>query len=95
MLESEFKKFLCDDPNIRSEKAVSTRLSRGRAIEAKFGEKLDFIVATDNHMFAMLKLINETMPNSNGVYSNALRKYYEFKNDGRKFPKIKDYDPSL
>ena len=91
MLEFEFERFLREDTNIRSkEKAVATRLSKGRKKEKMFSKSLDSIVKTEKGMFEMLKQINQTMPNSNGNYSNALRKYYEFKN-GRKFPKIRDF----
>ena len=93
MLKSKFEDFLRKDPNIQSkEKAVATRVSKGSAIEKQLSKSLDQIVENEESMFDALKKINQEMPNSNGGYSNALRKYYEFTN-GRKFPKIRDYTP--
>lgn len=91
MNETLFEQFLLEDEGITSKnKAVSTRMSKGRAVEKNFGS-LDIIVASDIEMHRVLVEINQKMKNANGSYSNALRKYYTFKN-GRDFPRIADFE---
>lgn len=91
MIEDKFEEFLIKDSNITSkDKAVRTRLSKARAVEEMLGENLDFIVTNDDKMYNALLLINSNMNNGNGAYSNALRKYYIFKNQ-KEFPRISDY----
>lgn len=91
MIEDKFEEFLIKDSSITSkEKAVRTRLSKARAVEEMLGENLDSIVADDDKMYNSLLLINSNMNNRNGAYSNALRKYYIFKNQ-KQFPRISDY----
>jgi len=90
MNETLFENFLLDDEGITSKnKAVSTRMSKARAVEKNFGS-LENIVVSDDKMYRVLVAINNEMKNGNGCYSNALRKYYTFKN-GRDFPHISDY----
>lgn len=91
MIEDKFEEFLIKDSNITSkDKAVRTRVSKARAVEEMIGESLDYIVADDDRMYNALLLINSNMNNSNGAYSNALRKYYIFKNQ-KEFPRISNY----
>jgi len=90
MDEVAFEQFLDADKGITSKKAVSTRMSKARAVEKIFGS-LDRIVSSDAEMLRVLLAINNKMNNVKGGYSNALRKYYTFKN-GRIFPKIDAYD---
>jgi hypothetical protein len=92
MLESEFEKYLLDDENITSkEKAVATRMSKARTVEDTLKMSLDTIVSTDIAMFHALLDINSKMKNKNGAYSNALRKYYTFKNN-KTFPQIDAFE---
>lgn len=92
MLESEFESFLVCEKTITSkDKAVQTRMSKARAVERKLEKSLDQIVSSDDEMIIALKKINDVMNNYNGAYSNALRKYYIFKNK-REFPQIKSYE---
>ena len=81
MIEDKFEEFLIKDSNITS---------KDRAVEEMLGENLDYIVADDDRMYNALLLINSNMNNSNGAYSNALRKYYIFKNQ-KEFPRISNY----
>lgn len=92
MLEAEFEKYLLDDENITSKnKAVQTRMSKARAVEATIRNSLDTIVSNDRVMYQALLEINSKMKNQNGAYSNALRKYYTFKNS-KIFPQISAYE---
>lgn len=91
MIEAAFEDFLSKDVMITSkDKAVTTRMSKARAVEKMLGENLDFIVGDDEKMYNALVLINSNMNNSNGAYSNALRKYYIFKNENE-FPRLSEY----
>lgn len=87
MLEHEFSDFLALCPEVKSAKAISTRLSKGRAVEKKYRVSLDYITASDKTMRSYLERINVDFNNQNGGYSNAVRKYYTFKT-GRIFPKL-------
>ena len=91
MIEAAFEDFLSKDVTITSkDKAVRTRMSKARAVEKMLGENLDSIVGEDEKMYNALVLINSNMNNSNGAYSNALRKYYIFKNE-KEFPRLSEY----
>ncbi|MDD3305831.1 MAG: hypothetical protein PHO29_01875 [Acetobacterium sp.] len=91
MQESKFMDYLINDSNITSKnKAVSSRMSRARAVEKTLNLSLDEIVDDDKKMYQSLIRINEEMKNANGNYSNALRKYYTFKT-GKKFPRIEEF----
>jgi hypothetical protein len=95
MIESGFEDFLSTETTITSkDKAVKTRMSKARAVEKMLGENLDSVVSNDEKMYNALLLINANLNNKNGAYSNALRKYYIFKN-GREFPRISSYENSL
>ena len=95
MIESGFEDFLSTETTITSkDKAVKTRMSKARAVEKMLGENLDSVVSNDEKMYNSLLLINANLNNKNGAYSNALRKYYIFKN-GREFPRISSYENSL
>ena len=87
MLEHEFADFLASCPEIKSPKAISTRLSKGRAVEKRYSVSLDDITGSDKAMRAYLERINSDFNNQNGGYSNAVRKYYTFKT-GKVFPKL-------
>lgn len=92
MDEIKFESFLTEDTGITSKfKAVKTRLSKARAVEKCLRIGLDSVVYSDDKMYKALLSINELMNNSNGAYSNALRKYYLFRNN-KEFPKISDYE---
>ena len=58
------------------------------------GMSLDTVVSDSKTMLNVLGKINTNMNNSNGAYSNALRKYYIFKND-KIFPKISECEKYL
>lgn len=91
MKESEFRRFLQFDSGIISkDKAVATRISKGKSIENKYSISLDTIVSQDLTMYKYLLKINENFNNKNGGYSNALRKYYLFIK-GREFPQLNEY----
>ena len=92
MNESAFEAFLIKDEGIISKnKAVSSRMSKTRSVENEFGMSLDSIVQADISMYQTLIAINQRMSNGNGSYSNALRKYYIYKN-GREFPRIRQFE---
>ena len=91
MLETKFMDYLINDENITSKnKAVSSRLSKARAVEKALNISLDTIVEDEIKMYHALVRINEVMKNANGSYSNALRKYYTFKT-GEVFPRIEEF----
>jgi hypothetical protein len=96
MIESAFEEFLSKEITITSkDKAVRTRMSKARAVEKMLGENLDSVVNNDEKMYNALLLINTNMNNKSGAYSNALRKYYLFKNGKKEFPRISSYENSL
>lgn len=90
MLEKQFELFLLNDPQIRSEKAVASRMAKARKAEDIIGESLDTIVNADDAMYdALLKLRANEDP-AHSPMQNALRKYYIFKNS-REFPQLRYY----
>jgi len=92
MDESGFEKFLLDDEGIKSKnKAVASRMSKARAVEREFDMSLDTIVESDITMYHTLIAINQRMNNRSGAYSNALRKYYIYKNK-RFFPQLAQFE---
>lgn len=94
MIEAAFEDFLSKDVMITSkDKAVRTRMSKARAVEKMLDENLDSVVNNDEKMYNALLLINSNMNNKSGAYSNALRKYYLFKN-GKEFPRLSNYEIS-
>ena len=95
MIESAFEEFLSKEITITSkDKAVRSRMSKARAVEKMLGENLDSVVNNDEKMYNALLIINTNMNNKSGAYSNALRKYYLFKN-GKEFPRLSSYENSL
>lgn len=90
-MDTLFEMFLIDEDDITSKyKAVRTRLSKAKAVECKLEDNLDYIVADDIRMYKALLKINLLMNNYNGSYSNALRKYYKFKNK-KSFPQLSEF----
>lgn len=90
MIESEFKKFLCNDPGIKSEKAIASRMVKARKAEEILGRSLDTIVNADDDMYdALIKLRANEDP-THSLMQNALRKYYIFKN-GKEYPQLRYY----
>ncbi|SOC41462.1 hypothetical protein [Ureibacillus acetophenoni] len=91
MDEVSFKEFLENSSNISSkEKAVRSRISKALKVERDLNVNLDSIVCDDNKTYELLTLIPKRMNEQNGVYQNAVRKYYEFRNH-KKFPKLNDF----
>lgn len=81
MRELEFKKFLIESMDIKSkEKAVSSRISKALRVERDLNINLDSIVVEDEKMYKLLLQIQSQMNETNGVYQNAVRKYYLFVN---------------
>lgn len=91
MDERFFEKAMLVDPSITSKsKAVSTRLSKARAVEEKLDVNLDEIVIDDTKMYQLLLEINNRMNNNNGAYSNAVRKYYLYRRE-KEFPSLNQF----
>ena len=91
MRESEFENYLLADKSITSkEKAVRSRISKGKLIERHFSESLDSIVKDDDKTYNTLLRIKAEIKDQNGTVSNALRKYYTFSN-GKPFPVLSEY----
>jgi hypothetical protein len=89
--EEEFLKFLSEEESITSKvKAVSTRLSKARAVENKLNVNLDNVVVNDDAMYETLLQIKEKLQDKSGNYQNALRKYYLFVNN-KEFPSLSTY----
>ena len=91
MRETEFESYLLADKKIVSkEKAVRSRISKGKMIEKHFGMSLDSIVNDDDKTYDTLLRIKAEMKDQNGTVSNALRKYYAFANN-KVFPALSEY----
>ena len=90
MLERQFEVFLRNDPQIISEKAVASRMSKARKAEAILGRDLDIIVRVDHDMYDALIKLRANEDNTHSPMQNALRKYYIFKN-GKEFPQLRYY----
>lgn len=89
MLEKGFEDFLYADPQIKSDKAVASRMTRARNAEEILGASLDVIVACDDTMYdAMIRLKDNG--DTRGNIQNAVRKYYIYKN-GKEFPQMRHY----
>jgi len=92
MRETEFESYLLADKKIVSkEKAVRSRISKGRMIEKHFSMSLDSIVNDDDNTYDALLRIKAEMKDQNGTVSNALRKYYAFANN-KAFPALSEYE---
>ncbi|MFJ8236345.1 hypothetical protein ACIQ34_11425 [Ureibacillus sp. NPDC094379] len=91
MDEVAFKVYLEKDANISSkEKAVRSRVAKALKVERDLNINLDSIVCDDRKTYELLISIPQKMNEQNGVYQNAVRKYYEFKNH-KKFPRLSDF----
>jgi hypothetical protein len=91
MIEPEFENYLLADENIKSkEKAVRSRIAKARLIERHFDIALDEIVNDDDKTYQFLLRIKAELKDANGTVSNALRKYYIFKN-GKSFPSLSEF----
>lgn len=90
MMEKGFEAFLLADPQIKSEKAVATRMSKARKVEELLGISLDKVVASDNLTYDSLVKLKTLENPKNAPFSNALRKYYIFRN-GKEFPRLNNY----
>lgn len=91
MNETFFEKALLADSSITSKsKAVSTRLSKARSVEEKISVNLEEVVYDDKKMYQLLLEINNRMNNSNGAYSNTVRKYYLYRR-GKEFPSLNQF----
>jgi hypothetical protein len=90
MMEKEFEAFLYADPQINSDKAVATRMSKARKAESILQLSLDVIVASDDLTYDSLVILKQHENPRNAPLSNALRKYYIFKNT-KGFPQLRMY----
>lgn len=90
MLEREFEAFLYADPQIDSEKAIATRMTKARNAENLLNASLDIVVASDDLTYDSLVTLKQNENPRNAPLSNALRKYYIFKN-GKEFPQLRFY----
>jgi hypothetical protein len=88
MKEESFEKFLLAQESITSkEKAVNSRMSKGRRIERDLHLDLEVIVQEDYSTYRTLLMIQEKFGDKNGAIQNVLRKYYFFTH-GKEFPTI-------
>ena len=88
MLETEFRAFL--ESEGKGEKAINTRISRLNKVENLLGKSADTAVDGDENMLSALRRIESSDTKSQPL-SNALRKYYLFKNK-REFPRMAEID---
>lgn len=94
MREAEFERFLVNSEDIQSKKkAVASRVSKALKVERDLKVNLDSVVSNDERTYQLLLQIREQMNEVNGVYQNAVRKYYSFVN-GEEFPRISHYEKS-
>jgi hypothetical protein len=84
--EINFERYLRDNQKIKSEGAISSRMSRARRISKILRMSLDRVVEFDENMPNALD--NIANYDTSGNLKNALRHYYKFKN-GREYPKRK------
>ena len=90
MLEEGFKSFLQADPQIESDKAVSSRMAKARKAEHVLEMDLDSVVASDDQMYDALVKLRQNEDPAHSPMQNALRKYYIFIN-GKEFPQLRYY----
>lgn len=92
MNQKGFEKFLIDNKSITSkDKAVRSRISKALKVEKDLGVNLDEVVKDDELMYKVLLRIQREMNEHNGVYQNAVRKYYLYRN-GKEFPRLQIYE---
>lgn len=83
-----YRKHLENDDNIKSEKAIKSRISRLKTIETKFSIDVDEVVKDDELMQNALTIIKNSKVPRPDNYTNALRKHYLYVN-GKEFPRVK------
>ncbi len=88
MKEAEFRRFL--ENNGITDKAVASRLARGRRAEETLGYSLDTAVSTDDMMYDSLRKLQPHEDPLHNPMQNALRKYYIFV-QGKEFPQLRYY----
>ena len=93
MRKNEFRLYLENSMQIKSKKAVSSRISRAHTAEAILPISLDAAVTNDDRMYEALMLIHADSREKNGNIQNAVRWYYRFVN-GRDFPKLLSHQRS-
>ena len=86
-----FRSFLEEDPEISSEKAITSRISKLADAEKILGRDVDEIVESDDLMYASLTELRNHENIAHSPRQNALRKYYAFKT-GKEFPRLKGYE---
>ena len=92
MRQTEFECFLIESEAIQSKKkAVASRIAKALKVERDLRVNLDNIVSDDDKTYELLLKIRENMNEMNGVYQNAVRKYYLFAN-GKEFPRLNHYE---
>ena len=72
-----------------SAKAARSRIARAKRVEKELDVDLDDVVSSDAETFRVLTELAKRY-NHHRNLSNAVRKYYLFKN-GKEFPRLKDY----
>ena len=86
-----FTRFLDEQSEITSkDKAVRSRVSKALKVERDLKVELDEVVKDERKTYEILLQIQTKMNEQNGVYQNAVRKYYEFKNH-KKFPRLNSF----
>ena len=77
----------------KGSKALSSRLSRARVAESVLGQSLDHIASDDIRMYNALKeLKKDSRDGTSQNLQNALRWYYRTVNNGREFPRMRDFE---
>lgn len=87
MREAQFRTFL--ETEGLTDKAINSRLVKGRKAETILNKSLDSIVSNDSEMKSALFALRENESVEHGLMQNVLRKYYKFEN-GKEFPRLKD-----
>lgn len=88
MLENEFRDFL--ESEGKGEKAINARVTRLNKVEKLLGKSADSAVDGDENMLSALRSL-QSLDEIRQPLSNALRKYYLFKNK-KEFPRMADID---
>ena len=93
MREKQFEDFLHNEPTIRSEKAIASRMRKAHKIETILRKDLDDIVCTDDGTYQAL-LALQNFDDAHNNLQNTLRKYYKFAN-GKEFPRLSSYQKRI
>lgn len=88
-MQDRFREFL--EAQGYTDGAVKSRMSRANKAEGLIGEELDTVSGDDEKMYKALIRLRDH--DNNGNLQNAVRLYYEYRN-GRKFPRLRDYEES-